>query len=181
MLLAAFILWSKKICMDDNSHPFINLSFHSHPFILWSKKICMERSLILVPVSLCSFFCCVGAPSIGRTEWASRKCPIFFYTKHAAEPYMGAIQKLNNLMRRVGHHAFINLNNSKLLNCIYFCKACIPSSNTLQDLNLNEFTINYKAITNKLAMFQIWLAHSATLTLFAPRGSHSWGYQASPG
>ena len=42
----------------------------------------------------------------------------FFYTEHTAEPYIHAIQKLNDLMRRVGHHAFINLKNSKLLNCI---------------------------------------------------------------
>ena len=126
-------------------------------------------------------FCCVGAPSKGKDRVTSRKWPIFsIHNTLQIKPYIRAIQKLNDLMRRVVHHALINLKNSKLLNCIYFCKACIPSSNTLQDLNLNELTLDYKAITNKLTLFQIWLAHSAPLTLFAPRGSQSWVYQASP-
>jgi len=141
----------------------------------------MERLLILIPACLSSVLLCWSSKYREGQSERQGNVPVFFCTQHAAEPYIRAIQKLNDLMKRVGHHAFINLKNSKLLNCIYFCKASIPSSNTLQDLNLNELTLNYKAITNKLTLFQIWLAHSAPLTLFAPRGSQSRGYQASPG
>ena len=106
-------------------------------------------------------FCCVGALSIGKDRVRIKQMSHFFYTQHSAEPYIRAIQKLNELRRTVVHHGFINLKNSKLLNCINFCKACIPSSNTLQDLNLNELTLDYKATTNKLTLFQILHAHSA--------------------
>jgi hypothetical protein len=46
--------------------------------------------------------------------------PFFFYTKHAAKPYILAIQKLNDLMRSEGHYAFINLKNSKLFVGIFY-------------------------------------------------------------
>jgi hypothetical protein len=55
--------------------------------------------------------------------------PHFFYTEHAAKPYILAIQKLNDLMRSEGHHAFINLKNSKLFVGI-FCQQIFDSWGT---------------------------------------------------
>jgi hypothetical protein len=65
-------------------------------------------------------FCCVGSPSIGKERVSLKEMPHFFYTEHAAKPYILAIQKLNDLMRSEGHHAFINLKNSKLFVGIFY-------------------------------------------------------------
>jgi hypothetical protein len=63
----------------------------------------------------------VGAPSIGKERVSLKEMPhFFFYTEHAAKPYILAIQKLNDLMRREGHHAFINLKNSKQFAGIFY-------------------------------------------------------------